>query len=64
MIRMIVARCHVADTNREVVAYVVSCLRPGAWESLPKSDRFRLMRESLRCHRENRALYAFVQRGF
>ncbi len=63
MIAMLVGRCHVGDTNREVLSYVVSCLKKGSWEALPSLTRRSVIRECLNEHKENRKLYRAVMTG-
>ena len=63
IVKQIIDRdCHVAETNRTVIRYVVSKLR-GGWQtfrSLPKSDRRQLMQQCIQQHRDNRKLYLAV----
>ena len=60
MIRMIVDRCHVGESNLSVIRYVVSRLKPGAWRRMEKSQRRYLVAECVKAHAENRELYGFV----
>jgi hypothetical protein len=65
MIRMIVGRCHVGDTNRQVVRYLISRLKKGyaSWQAMPREQRRLAMRECIRIHAENRGVYRFVMSG-
>ena len=60
MIRMLVSRCHVSDSNREVVDYVTSCLQPSAWGRFSSIAKRRIIRACIEEHRKNKELYAFV----
>lgn len=62
MLRMLVGRCHVGQTNREVVAYVAS-LTSKSWAKLDGLTKRSIIRECIRIHRENRDLYAAVVNG-
>lgn len=62
MIRMLVGRCHVSQTNREVVAYVAG-LTSKSWAALPGVDRRAIIRAIILEHRANRELYVAVMRG-
>ena len=63
MIRQIIGRCHVGETNREVCAYLVSRIKKSVWRKLPLGKRVSILREAIKCHAENRALYCQVMRG-
>lgn len=63
MIRMLVGRCHVGESNRSVIRYVKSRFKRGAWRKLPRYRRKEIMREAIRCHAENRELYGAVMTG-
>lgn len=63
MIHMIVGRCHVGQSNLSVIRYLKSRFKHGAWRSLPRDKRKDIMREAIRCHRENRDLYHTVMTG-
>jgi hypothetical protein len=66
MIKPIVDRCHVGDTNRQVIRYLISRIKRGyvGWRALEKDNRKEIMREAFRVHQENRELYAFVMSGY
>ena len=59
MIRQIVDRCHVGESNRAVIKYVISRLKQKykTWATMPRGDRKTMMREIIRIHRTNRSLY-------
>lgn len=66
MLRMLVDRCHVGESNRAVIRYVVSRLRKPHWKTfrgMPREARREMMRAVIRIHAENRELYAQVMRG-
>lgn len=60
MITMIVGRCHVSDSHRDVIRYVQSRMRKGAWAKLSRADRHTLMRAIIKAHNDNRAQYVAV----
>ena len=64
-VRQIVERCHVGDTNREVIRYVISRIKGKykTFRKLPREQRKQLLRDAVQCHRENRDLYCYVMRG-
>ena len=63
ILRTIVGRCHVADSNREVLEYAKSRLKPKAWREMPLSKRVEFARLCRQFHAENRELYRVVMRG-
>ena len=65
IIRQIVNRCHVGDSNRTVIRYVVSRLRHGyaTFHALSREQRHILMRDAIEVHEANRQLYFRVMRG-
>lgn len=63
ILRTIVGRCHVADTNRQVLEYAKSRLKPKAWREMPLSKRVTFARLCRQIHSENRELYRVVMRG-
>ena len=65
MIRQIVDRCHVGESNRAVIKYVISRLKRKykTWTAMPRGDRKTMMREIIRIHRANRKLYHDVMKG-
>jgi hypothetical protein len=65
MIRQIVNRCHVSDSNRTVIRYIISRLRDGytTFRAMPRRQRRLLMRDAIAVHKANRALYTRVMRG-
>ena len=60
MIRMIVGRLHVATPDPDVVAYVVSRLKAGAWEAMTATERGDIAHAALDAHREHMDLYRSV----
>jgi len=63
VIRMIVNRCHVGESNLAVIRYVLSRMKPGSWWALPKPDRHEILAEIIEAHKDNRDLYARVVTG-
>lgn len=63
IIRQIVDRCHVADSNLAVVRYFLSRMKPGAFWKLSKRKRRNMLAAVLKRHAENRAVYRLVMRG-
>lgn len=65
IVRQIVNRCHVGESNRYVIRYVVSRLRNKyqTFAALPKEQRRSLMLQAIKAHGENRGLYRDVMRG-
>ena len=60
----IVSRCHVADSNRDVLEYAISRLKPEFWQAQVLSWRVSFARACRDLHKENRGLYREVMRGF
>jgi hypothetical protein len=65
LIRQIVGRCHVGESNRKVIRYVISCLKRKykTWQATPKATRREAMHQIIAVHRENRQLYRAVMSG-
>jgi hypothetical protein len=63
MIHSIVGRCHVGQSNRAVIRYLKSRFKRGAWRKMSRDARKEVMREAIRCHESNRALYHAVMTG-
>ena len=63
MIQQIVDRCHVSTSNLQVVRYVRSRLKPGAWAKLSPANRRYLITEAIACHQRNRETYRYVMFG-
>lgn len=65
LIRQIVGRCHVNDSDRTVIRYVISRLRLGyaTFRGMPPKQRRALLREVIATHRKNQALYLRAMRG-
>jgi hypothetical protein len=62
IVRQIVDRCHVADSDTHVIRYVISRLKNKyqTFAALPKDQRRNLMLASIQHHHENRQLYRRV----
>jgi hypothetical protein len=65
IVRQIVNRCHVGESNRTVIRYVVSRLRHGyrTFHAMSREQRHLLMRDAIEVHRTNRDLYIRVTQG-
>ena len=63
MIRMIVGRCHVGESNLQVIRYVKSRMKKGAWRKLSKAERKQTLREIIEAHSENQDLYHSLMTG-
>jgi hypothetical protein len=65
IVRQIVGRCHVGQSDRAVIRYFVSRLKHGyaTWRALPVTERKTWMRHIIRAHAENRGLYFYVMGG-
>lgn len=65
IIKQIVDRCYVADSNRKVIRYLVSRLRRGyrTFRTLSRPQRRELMAQAIAVHQKNRRLYIKVMRG-
>jgi hypothetical protein len=59
----IVARCHVGETNRAVLEYAISRLKPTFWKAKPLSWKVSFARACAELHRENYNLYTSVMKG-
>ena len=56
----IVARCHVADSHREVLEYVVSRFKPEFWGRQSLKWKVLVARICRQLHADNQALYRSV----
>ena len=65
MIQFLVDKCHVGDSNRHVIKFVISRMKHGreTWLKLDRTQRRDVMREAIRAHSENRGLYRNVMSG-
>ena len=65
MIRMIVGRCHVGDSNSKVIRYVISRMAKGhaTYRAQVRRERHDLLRTIIEIHAENRAVYTSVMSG-
>jgi hypothetical protein len=60
----IVSRCHVADSQADVLQYAQSRLKEGFWEKQTPEWQAAFTEACAELHRENRGLYTSVMRGF
>jgi len=58
----IVARCHVMDSNKEVLKYASSRIKKKAWREMPLHVKVRFARACRQLHEDNRELYRAVMR--
>jgi hypothetical protein len=63
MIAMIVNRCHVGESAREVIRYVRSRMVKGAWRKLDPETRRAAIAQILDQHEHNRGVYVSVMSG-
>lgn len=65
IVRQIVGRCHVAQSDLSVIRYVVSRLKAGreTFLAMPRLSRKVFLKQIVACHRANRDEYDFVMRG-
>lgn len=65
IVRTIVGRRHVGESNRSVIRYFVSRLKRGyrTWHALPRAERKQWLRWIIQAHTENRGLYNYVMNG-
>jgi len=65
IIEQVVSRCHVGESNRAVIKYVISRLKCGrrTWTKLPRTIRRAAMLQAIAVHRANRQLYSDVMTG-
>ena len=65
MIKMIVNRCHVAESNLSVIRYVITRLADNyaTWKTLTKKQRKTMMRQIIKAHAGNGHLYHYVMNG-
>ena len=65
MINQIVDRCHVGQSERQVIEFVVSKLRNGraTFLRMPRMLRKRMMQLVVARHRHNRKVYRWVSGG-
>ena len=66
IISQIVGRCHVAETNRQVIRYVISRLKAkeATYWAMPKDKRKELLQDIIEEHRDNISLYVDIQNGW
>lgn len=65
MIAHLVNRCHVGESNRQVLRFIISHLKQGyaAWQAMGREQRRLVMRAAFEIHRENRETYRAVMNG-
>lgn len=63
IVRQIVNRCHVGDSDRQVIRYFISRLKHGyaTWRTLTRAERKQWLGWIVATHAENRGLYGFRQ---
>lgn len=62
MICQIVNRCHVGQSNRQVIRYAISRLRNRyqTFQGMTRKDRKTFLRDCIAAHEANRYLYNFA----
>ena len=63
MIRMIVGRRHVGESNLSICKYLVSRMKPGKWRAMPKRSRKAWLRSAVKAHEADIDLYRQVMSG-
>lgn len=63
MLRRIIGRLHVGESNLAVIRYCLSRLRKGAFRKMKKPLRRQFLQSCIRIHADNRALYLRVMGG-
>ncbi len=65
MLRMLIGRCHVADSYSDVIRYVISRMKKGhaTYRDQSRTERHSLLRAIIKIHKENRVEYASVMGG-
>ncbi len=65
IVEMIVGRCHVGDSDRKVIRYVISRLTDGrrTFRAMTRKDRKALLRQIIDAHTANQKLYHHVMTG-
>ena len=65
IVRILVGRCHVGQSNRRVIRYFISRLKRGyqTWAQMPRDERKQWLRWVVAAHAENRGLYSYVMGG-
>jgi len=63
IIRQIVDRRHVGDSDESVIEYAKSRMKAGAFDALKPADQRAFVAEVVRVHRANQKLYDYVDRG-
>jgi len=65
IVRQIVGRCHVGQSDRAVTRYFVSRLKRGyaTWHAIPRHERRQWLQWVIAAHADNRRLYRAVMSG-
>lgn len=65
MIRQIVGRCHVGESNRQVIRYFISRLAHGyaTWAAMDRDIRRQVMASAINIHGDDLDLYHDVVTG-
>jgi len=56
-------RCHVGESNREVVQFAISKLKQSVWKTVDEPSRKKLYLTLIKRHQNNRGLYDSVMTG-
>ena len=63
MIANIVGRCHVSDRFSEVLRYLITCMKRGAWKTMDRKLRREIVAEIVKTHKRNQDEYYLVMMG-
>ncbi len=55
--------CHVGQSDREVIRFIVSQLKKSTWKTVETASRKKLYRAIIERHRNNQGLYDLVVTG-
>ena len=66
VLRMIVDRCHVGESNLQVIRYSINRLVKGydTFKAMAKKDRRKFLKLCIKYHADNKKLYNQVMKGF
>lgn len=62
MINQIVSKCHVSNSNMQVIRYVIGRMKQGykTYKTLDKRTRKQILKDCIMCHTQNKKLYASI----
>ena len=56
-------KCHADASNKSVIRFAITRLKPGVWNKISRSSRKEAMQAIINRHAKNSELYAFVMNG-